>query len=291
MLSALAAGRVSRAPGLLSASAHLPLITAAAVRPDGPLPLQLATATTLLWAGLELYDDLTDGDLSGSLKDRPDYEIVFTAFGLACLLPTALVTELQISPEPMAAMQRHISGHLLRAFAGQQQDLRHVDGDSISTAQVADAVRGKNGEPVALFAALGALAAGASPAVVDAYERFGRALGEVAQYQSDFWELFHDEDARDLRQGNRTYLVVGALERAEARERAELLDLLRRVRTDPQVVSTLREILRQARYVAPWREAVLTAATAGLNALESVAPAEPAASLLRRMILERTPAC
>ena len=291
MLSALAAGRVSRAPGLLSASAHLPLISAAAVRPDGPPPLQLATATTLLWAGLELYDDVTDGDLSESLKDRPDYELVFTAFGLACLLPAALVTELEMPPGRQAEMQRRISGHLLRAFAGQQHDLRHVDGDSVTTAQVAEAVRGKNGEPCALFAALGALAAGAPPAVVEAYERFGRTLGEVAQYQSDFWELFHDEDSRDLRQGNRTYLVVSALERADSRERTELLDLLRRVRTDPRVAPTLREILRQARYVAPWREAVHSAATAGLDALQSAAPAEPAASLLRRMILERTPAC
>jgi geranylgeranyl pyrophosphate synthase len=278
-------------PDRLSASAHLPLICAAAVTPNGPPPLQLATATTLLWAGLELYDDLTDGDLSGSLKDRSDYEIVFTAFGLACLLPAALVTELEIPPACRAEMQRRMSGHLLRAFAGQQHDLRHVDGDSVTTAQVAEAVRGKNGEPSALFAALGALAAGAPPAVVEAYSRFGRALGEVAQYQSDFWELFHDEDSRDLRQGNRTYLVVSALELAEGHERAELLELLRQVRTDPRVAPTLRDILREARYVAPWREAVRSAATAGLDALESAAPADPAAGLLRRMIQERTPAC
>jgi geranylgeranyl diphosphate synthase type I len=188
-------------------------------------------------------------------------------------------------------MQRRISRHLLRAFAGQQQDLRHVDGDSVTTRQVAEAVRGKNGEPVALFAALGALVAGAPHGVVETYEHFGRALGMVTQYQSDFWELFHDEDCRDLRQGNRTYLVVSALERADGSERNELLDLLRRVRTDPRVGPMLREILRQARFVAPWREAVRSAATEGLEALQRAAPAEPAASLLRRMILERTPAC
>jgi Polyprenyl synthetase len=291
MISALSAGRLARMPARLSAAAHLPLLCAAAVRPDGPLPLPLAVPTSLLWSGLELYDDLTDGDLAPALQARSDPEIVFTAFGLSCLLPAALVAELEIPLEARARMQQCISRHLLRGFAGQQRDLGHVDCDAATPAAVAAAACGKNGEPAAMFAALGAMAAGATPDLVEAYGRFGRALGVMAQYQSDFWELFHDEDARDLRQGNRTFLLVSALERARDHEREELLGLLHRARSDTGVDGKIRDILRQGRLLAPWREAVHQAAGEGHEALAAARPAEPAASLLRAAIRQRTPAC
>lgn len=291
MRAALAAGRVARLPERLSMSVHLPILCSAAVSPDRSVPFDMATATALLWAGLELYDDCTDGDLPGWLCDRADYEIVFTAFALACLLPASLIGELQLPGDCRAALQRQLSLRLLRAFAGQQADLGHARGASVSPAGVLKAVQGKNGEPCALFAEMGAIAAGAPESVVEAYERFGRSLGTVTQLQSDFWELFHDSEARDLVQGNRTYIIATALERTPGPERSELIALLDQARTDRGVHAKLRERLERAEILMPWRSAVQGAVAEGLAALAAAGPAEPAGAILRSMLEDRSPFC
>jgi geranylgeranyl pyrophosphate synthase len=270
---------------------HLPLLCASAVAPDAPPPLDLAAATTLLWTGLELYDDQTDGDLALAFRDRPASETTFAAFALSCVLPPALLAELPLPEAAHRRVQRLLSGRLLQAFAGQQADLAHVGRDDVATGAVEAAVRGKNGAASALFSALGAVVARAPEAVVDAYARYGEELGIVAQYQSDFWELFFDPGARDLVQGNRTLQIAAALELAPPGERGALTELLDRARTDPSARDEVRDRLRDGRCVARWRRAVHGAAEAALAALDAADPHEPAAGVLRDLVRERTPFC
>jgi geranylgeranyl pyrophosphate synthase len=261
------------------------------VAPAAEPPFDLAAATALLWTGLELYDDQTDGDLAPGFVARPPSETTFTAFALACVLPPALLAELPLSSDAHRRVQGLVSGRLLQAFAGQQADLDHVGRDDVTTDAVEAAVRGKNGAASALFAALGAATAGAPEAAVEAYARYGEGLGIVAQYQSDFWELFFDPGARDLVQGNRTLQIVAALELADPDERRALGSLLRRARTEPAARGEARARLRDGRCVARWRRAVEQAAVTALAALDAAAPREPAAGLLRDLVRERTPYC
>ena len=60
---ALDASNCARLPDHYHASIHLPLLVHAAVAGDDLPAVSLAAACTLLWAGAELYDDLTDGAL------------------------------------------------------------------------------------------------------------------------------------------------------------------------------------------------------------------------------------
>jgi len=291
MLTALAVGRLSRHPGRMSAPVHLPILCGAAVRPGADPAIELAAATTLLWTGLELYDDLTDGDLAPYFRARPDFDTVFTAMGLACVLPPAILADLPIPEGSHRRLHQLSSTRLLQAFAGQQRDLHHVGRADVTPDAVARAVRGKNGAPSALFAALGAAAAGASESEVDAYACYGEELGILAQYQSDFWELFYDPAVRDLAQGNRTMQIASALHLAGPDERAALGNLLDRARVEPDARDEVRALLRRGRYVAPWQDAVHTAARAALAALDAARPHEPAAAVLRDLVHERTPFC
>ncbi|HEX5996196.1 MAG TPA: polyprenyl synthetase family protein [Jiangellales bacterium] len=96
---------------------------------------------------------------------------------------------------------------------------------------------------------LGGSAAGAGPDVLEAYSRYGLALGEAFQLRDDVLGVFGDPASTgkpagdDLREGKRTLLIAYTLERAGP-VAADLVDRLLGDRSlDATGVDTLREII------------------------------------------------
>ncbi len=288
---ALDASNCARGPRRYHASIHLPLLIHAAVTGEDAPAVPLAAACTLLWAGAELYDNLTDGDLSGTWRESAPFDVVFTATAIACVLPPAIIADLPVPEERRLAMVGELHAGLLHMFDGQQRDLALTDSREPSAAEVEASVVGKNGAPKSFFAGLAAHMAGAPPEARQAYMRFALGMGVVYQLQSDLAEMYHHRRCRDLEQGTRTLHIALGLESVSGSEREALVDLLGHARTDPEAQQQVRDRLRRADVIRPWVAVVRRYAADAEASLDAAGPLDPAGSLLRDLLRVRSPRC
>lgn len=121
---------------------------------------------------------------------------------------------------------------------------------------------------------VGALAAGATPHILDGLARYGAHLGEAFQLRDDVLGVFGDPAQTgkpagdDLREGKHTVLVAHALEQADP-EGARLLQAsLGDPGLDPQTVQDCRQVMVDSGALARTEEMISTGARQALRALE-----------------------
>src|SRR3954454_22732411 len=96
---------------------------------------------------------------------------------------------------------------------------------------------------------IGATLAGADPALLGVYSRYGLALGEAFQLRDDILGVFGDPETTgkpagdDLREGTRTVLVGLTLQRANPAQARAVRQLLGNPRLDAEGVGTLRGVM------------------------------------------------
>jgi geranylgeranyl pyrophosphate synthase len=264
--------------------AHLPLLVYAALRGDDAPALPLAVATSLLYLGLDIFDDLADGDLPPHWDGYRPSDINLAAATLLCALPQLAIAELDAPPASLAAMQHTLAAGLLAMGAGQQQDIAMAGTSNVTAADVEASVAAKSGEEIGLFTRLAAQFAGAPSAVVDPYTRMGRALGTAMQLASDCYDLFQDPHGSDLANGTRTLPIALHLDRQTGAARAAFLNLLEQARQDEAAQEAVRKHLREAGDLRRCAVIIEVYCQRALRALEQAAPQEPAAGGLRAMI-------
>jgi geranylgeranyl diphosphate synthase type I len=137
-------------------------------------------------------------------------------------------------------------------------------------------IAGKTGALLAVAPEIGALVAGAAPATVAAYRRYGAALGLAFQLQDDFLGIWGDESttgksaASDILSKKKTLPVIYAL--AHEAVGAELTALYAGADFTESDVPAVLTLLDQAG-AQPYVEALVHAATAEAHdALVAVAP-------------------
>jgi geranylgeranyl diphosphate synthase type I len=145
---------------------------------------------------------------------------------------------------------------------------------------------------------LGAAIAGAGPALVNAYRRFGADIGVAFQLRDDLLGMFGDPQVTgkpagdDLREGKRTLLLAYALRAADEKRQSGAADLLRGAIGDPQVdentVTEVRELLIQLGAVAEVERRITTLTTSALGSLRAADLAEPAGVQLRELAAQAT---
>jgi geranylgeranyl pyrophosphate synthase len=262
---------------------RVPLLVCAAVRGEAAPALPLAVAATLLVAGLDLLDDLMDGDLADGWCGYRPAELLLAGATLVAALPQLALGELPLPPDRLVVMQRALARAGLRISAGQQRDLRAVGHPRLAPAAAEAIAAGKSGEVLAVIAALAATLAGARPRAVAGYAALGRALGTALQLRSDCYDLFGAPRSRDLAAGART-LPLALYLRARPEERRPFLALLTAARTDPMAQNAVRARLIDAD-VPRLAEAVIARHCARAHAaLDHLHPREPAAGALRALI-------
>ncbi|GAC1635806.1 MAG: polyprenyl synthetase family protein [Chloroflexota bacterium] len=262
----------------------LPLLVHAAVRGDDTPALPLAVATTLLFLGIDIHDDLADGDLPDHWNGCRTAEISLVAATLLCALPQLVLSELDLPPSHRDAMQRTVAQGLLRMSGGQHMDLAHAGASWVSARAVEASVRAKSGEEAALFAVLAAQAAGASPGLTAVYERLGGAIGTAGQLASDCADLFRSEHSKDLDSGARTLPIALHLERLDEPERERFLDLLREARTERAAQERIRQRLLEAGELRRCAVTVELYCQRARRALQETRALEPGRSGLGGMI-------
>lgn len=225
---------------------HLPLRVFAALRGEDTRAIPLAVATTLMYLGMDILDDLADGDLPEIWSAYRPEEINLIAVTLLTALPMRIFVSLDAPPTVRLQIIGLMADAGLLMSAGQQGDLAMAGRDDMTSAEVIAAVQGKSGGEFALFAALAALMAGVSPAQVARLTELGRAIGTAAQLFSDWCELFPSIHSRDLASGTRTLPIVMQLERLRGTERQAFVKMLEEARCGQEAQNAVRKQLEAA---------------------------------------------
>jgi len=225
---------------------YLPRLVCAGLTGDAEIALPLSVATTLLFLGVDILDDLADGDLPSYWKGYQTSQIQLVSATLLSSLPQIAISELEVSETCRDALQRTLAQGLLRMSAGQYQDLSMNGKDNVSSQEVEASVAAKSGEELALFTALAAQFSGAPPDLVKVYTDMGRAIGTAGQLASDCYDIFQAEKSKDLANGTRTFPIALYLEKKTLEERKLFLDLLERAKESEGVVDMIRATLHSS---------------------------------------------
>ncbi|MCU1273252.1 MAG: geranylgeranyl pyrophosphate synthase protein [Bryobacterales bacterium] len=262
----------------------LSLFAYGGIRGNDEAAIPLAGATTLVYIGIDVFDDVGDGDHPGYWGQYGAAEMNLAAATLLSSLSRLAVLELDIAPPIRTAIERSLGKGLLAMSAGQQYDLATADSSVCTVDEVEASVCGKSGKELAMFARVGAELAEASPDIVDSYERFGYFLGAASQLSSDCYDLYQDPESRDLAHGARTLPIAFHLERLAQADRQSFLSLLDQARHDEHARCAVRERVREAGDLRRCAFLVETYCQRALRALEKADPLQPAHGILLAMI-------
>lgn len=263
---------------------ELPLLVYAAVRGKEEEAYPLAAAATLLYRGVDILDDIADGDWPELWRGYRREEVNLAACTLVSCLPQIAISEMKINSEHRAMMLATVARGLLKMSSGQQRDIAMTGRVDVTREEVESSVVSKSGEEVALFCALAAQAAGADPSRVEAYASMGRYYGTAGQLSSDCHEVFEASESRDLIHGTRTFPVVLFLEKTSGSERERFLDLLNRAQGGESVGHQIREVLHSAGVLRWCAFLVEVYCERARRCLREAAPVEPAGSALLAII-------
>ncbi len=271
-------------PAFYLSCVHVPLLVYAALRGDAEPALPLAVACLFVHAGLDLLDDVMDGDLPAEWPGGPAQAVLAGATLTGAAAPLALLA-LPAPPRTVLALQRLLSRAGLQLSAGQQGDVA-----TARTAPIPDGVgvallaERKTGAEVALYAALAARLSGAPARALERWAAFGRALGAARQLRTDCFDLFAAAQSRDLAAGTRTLPIALYHDDLPEAERPAFLALLQRSAQDAAVRQALREKLVATGILQSCAVVVESYCQRARDALAGASAQAPAANELRAMI-------
>jgi len=225
---------------------ELPLAVYQGMRGVAAPAVPLAVASLLLCAGMDLLDDLMDGDAGALWSAFGPAELMLAATTLLTALPPLVLVELDAPPTTVIELQRTVAQAEMVLSAGQQRDVLFAESEAVRAEAVEAVAAAKSGEAYAMFASLAAILAGATSEDIDHVAAFGRALGTAQQLRSDFYDLFLAPRSKDLTNGTRTLPVALGLQGLAGIERDLFVELLRRARTDQSAVEQVRTCLRDS---------------------------------------------
>ncbi len=154
----------------------------------------VAAAVELFMAGLDILDEIEDGDHS-PLVDEAGVAQALNVSTALLLLAHRLLNDLAadgVAPERVPAFGRTLATASLRATGGQHLDLATEGRSDISTADALDIARRKAGALVGGVCRLGALLGTDDEELLALYETWGCHHGTAAQLANDL------HDARDI---------------------------------------------------------------------------------------------
>ena len=199
---------------------------------DTALPAALAIETyhnhTLL------HDDLMDH--ASMRRGRPTVHVKWDA-NTAILSGDTMLIEafdflLQGSWPRKDEMLRLFTRSMREICEGQQYDVNFEQRTDVTEAEYIEMIRLKTSVLLGCAAKLGALAADAPEADADALYRFAEQVGLAFQLQDDYLDVYGDPAVfgkrigRDIVCGHKTFLLINALQRADAPTRSRLTALL-----------------------------------------------------------------
>lgn len=240
--------------------------------------VDLAAAVELTHEFSLIHDDLEDGDVVR--RGRP---ALWRAVGPAQAINAGdalfCIARATLSAAPLdlavaADVARRYDAACLALSEGQFLDLSFESAAAVSPAAYVNMVRGKTGALLGLAAAVGARAAGASPAVADQMHAFGEATGVAFQMQDDILGLWGEPivtgkpAGADLLRGKKSLPVLSAL--ADPLLGRELQAFLAAPERTEERAALLTERMAAAGHRARSEAEAQTWARRALNALDAL---------------------
>jgi len=259
------------------------LLACAAAGGDPVAALPAAAGLELLHNFSLLHDDIEDN--SPLRRHRPTAWTIFgmpitcnAGDGMFSLAHTAFyrLEERGVQPATVLAALRRFDEMCVALTEGQFLDMSFERRLSVIPDDYFRMIAGKTGALLAVAPEIGALVAGAAPATVAAYRRYGAALGVAFQLQDDVLGIWGDEAATgksaasDILSKKKTLPVIYALAHEVAG--AKLAALYAGADFTAADVPVVLAYLAEAG-ARPYVEALVRAATAEAHAaLRAVAP-------------------
>ena len=223
---------------------HFPLLVYGLFHDEIEQAVPLTGVTTLFFMGIDLFDDVADGDLPEDVWDGVgDDEVNLAAATLFFSLPLLAAGNLKTSEITKSTIRDVLAKGFFTMASGQHADLLYTGAGAVSPDTVEDSVRFKAGEELATFARLAALHANASEKNVEHCACLGRAAGTAMQLTSDAVDLFAASWSRDLAKGTRTLPVALYLDSLDDAGRNNFVKILHEARTDRIAQETVRRLL------------------------------------------------
>jgi hypothetical protein len=227
-------------------SARIPALVYAAVAGDPGPAAPLGVALTVLYVGMDLWDSVMDRELPPAWDGVPPHVVSLAAAALIGGVAPVLVSDLDAPAGRVVAVQRTLGRAFIAIAAGQQSDIAAAGAIAPTSELAEEAMRGKSGEVLALFAETAALLAGAPSDSVAAYADMGRAMGMASQIRADLSDLYSPAGSRDLANGTRSLPIALYLEQLEGDVRDRFVALLDHARVDADAQTEVRAALLDA---------------------------------------------
>jgi geranylgeranyl pyrophosphate synthase len=223
---------------------HFPLLMYGLFREDMERAIPVAGVTTLFYMGLDIFDDIADGDLPKDIWEGiGDEELNQTAATLFFSLPALAIRKLEIPEITKTKMQEALAKGFLAVASGQIIDMHCAGAGTVSPDEIKNSVVLKTGEQLAMYARLAAMLADASEEQVERCASLGRAYGTALQFGSDIYDIFAAHWSRDLASGTRTLPIALFMNSLDKAGREEFVKLLYRAQTDRSAQEVVRENL------------------------------------------------
>ncbi|MGI8534409.1 MAG: polyprenyl synthetase family protein [Candidatus Limnocylindrales bacterium] len=205
-----------------------------------------------------VHDDIEDRDI-----ERRHRAALWTIYGVPQAINTGdtlftlsrmalhRLTELGFSDARVLALMRLYDETCLALCEGQFIDIWTSEHDmAMSVEDYFDMIGRKTAALIAGSVQAGAMLATEDGAVIDAFRRFGWALGLAFQLNDDVLGIWGDErstgkESTDIAKHKKTLPVLYALERAGHGDRVALLAIVGEPRPDPAQVAQAREIMER----------------------------------------------
>jgi heptaprenyl diphosphate synthase len=264
---------------------QLPLLLHAALTGDPSPARPLAVATTFVYLGADMLDDLADGECSPRFAGVPESQVQLAGLSLLSVLPQLAITRLAIAPTTATAMHEALASGLLEMINGQLADLAAAGSRAVDPEDVEASVVAKSGGESAMFARLTALLAGCDPETVERCAEVGRAMGTAGQLASDCVDIGRSDPSTDLANGTRSLPIALHLNHLEGTARRRFLSLLDDSRRDPAAATTVRRELLDGGSVRACGVMAGVHAQIAERGLDSIARFEGPAAMLREWIV------
>jgi len=138
------------------------------------------------------------------------------------------------------AIYRIFNRSAMRVCEGQQYDMNFETSSDVTEKEYLHMIELKTAELIACSLKIGALIGGSDDEEADQLFEFGKNLGMAFQLQDDYLDSFGDEQAfgknigGDILADKKTYLLIKAYEKADARDREKLDQLIGNKNIDSQ---------------------------------------------------------
>lgn len=173
---------------------------------------------------------------------------------------------------------------------GELLQLHHRDSWSIDEPTYFEIINRKTAALIAAACELGAIHAGATPALASSLAAYGRHLGVAFQIQDDLLDILGERSTlgkpvhKDLEKGKPTLPIIHHLAATAPRERRRMLDLLDNaaVEMTPDVADRIAAALESTGSIAHARQFARSLVAKAVAEL-SLVPESPARALLRVM--------